>query len=100
MEGKKGLEGEKEAIKAHGATQEENNIDAESDVGDTYSSALLNRVCMLNHPPYWRTVKDIQGLHLLCMHLWYQSLSSYVTLADLQANGMLQKLEKETDCKN
>ncbi|XP_017252953.1 uncharacterized protein LOC108223292 isoform X2 [Daucus carota subsp. sativus] len=47
--GKKGLEGEKEAIKAHGAAQEDN-------IGDTVSSALLNR-----------------------------------------ANGMLQKLEKETD---
>ncbi|KAL1803461.1 hypothetical protein ACET3Z_032108 [Daucus carota] len=43
------------AIKAHGAAQEENSIDAESDIGDTVSSALLNR-----------------------------------------ANGMLQKLEKET----
>ncbi|KAK1367084.1 Mitochondrial proton/calcium exchanger protein [Heracleum sosnowskyi] len=42
-EGRKGLDGEKEAIKAYGAVQEENSKDAESDVGDNVSSALLNR---------------------------------------------------------
>ncbi|KAK1383811.1 hypothetical protein POM88_021546 [Heracleum sosnowskyi] len=42
-QGRKGLDGEKEAIKAYGAVQEENSKDAESDVGDNVSSALLNR---------------------------------------------------------
>ncbi|KAK1367080.1 hypothetical protein POM88_042641 [Heracleum sosnowskyi] len=42
-QGRKGLEGEKEAIKAYGAAQEENSKDAESDADDNVSSALLNR---------------------------------------------------------
>ncbi|KAK1367087.1 Mitochondrial proton/calcium exchanger protein [Heracleum sosnowskyi] len=55
-QGRKGLEGEEEVINAYGAAQEANSKDAESDVGDNVSSALLNR-----------------------------------------ANGMLQKLKKETE---
>ena len=61
-----------QAIKAHGAAQEENSIDAESDIGDTVSSALLNRVCMHVKSPTLlenNSVKDIQGLQLSCMHL-------------------------------
>ena len=51
-QGSKDPEGEREAIKAYRASQEESGKDVELDVSDNVSSALLNRVCMLNHPPY------------------------------------------------
>ena len=97
-QGSKDPEGEREAIKAYRASQEESGKDVELDVSDNVSSALLNRVCMLNHPPCWITTQLKMHWYFICYVCTFHYRSSHLmSLADLQANGMLRKLGKETD---
>lgn len=80
-QGSKDPEGEREALKANRAAQEEIGKDVELDFSDNVSSALLNRVRMLNHPPCRITSQKKMQWDFIC-HVstcHYRFLSSDVT---------------------
>lgn len=103
---KDGKEGEEEAKKAYRAAREETDQDAEKDVDEKVSSALINRVHIFRYSYVMisanRYHSVVNLLFISYLHQRYNTYNMYLNVTvhsifKFQVDAMLQKLEKEID---